>query len=59
MDIASGLAGLSLLGGDARIFSAAGIGLTVESRAVREAKAQFTLPETTPPWREAGSTSSI
>lgn len=59
MDIASGLAGLSLLGGDTRFFTASDGGLAIESRAVREARAQFTLPETTPPWREAASTSSI
>ncbi len=58
MNINSGLAGLTLLGADTSWFSASG-GLTIESRAVREAKAQFTLPETTPPWRQAGSTSSI
>ena len=59
MNINSGLAGLTLLGADTSWFSASSFGLTIESKAVREAKAQFTLPETTPPWREAGSTSSI
>lgn len=58
MNINSGLAGLTLLGADTSWFSASG-GLTIESKAVREAKAQFTLPETTPPWRQAGSTGSI
>ncbi|OYX51537.1 MAG: hypothetical protein B7Y97_05220 [Sphingomonas sp. 32-66-10] len=59
MNINSGLAGLTLLGADTSWYSTSGAGLTVESKAVREAKAQFTLPETTPPWREAGSTGSI
>lgn len=58
MNINSGLAGLTLLGADTSWFSASG-GLTIESKAVREAKAQFTLPETTPPWREAGPAGSI
>lgn len=59
MNINSGLAGLTLLGADTSWYSTSGAGLTVESKAVREAKAQFTLPETTPPWREAGSSGSI
>lgn len=59
MNINSGLAGLTLLGADTSWYSTSGAGLTVESKAVREAKAQFTLPETTPPWREAGATGSI
>lgn len=59
MSISSGLAGITLLGGDTSWFSSAGAGLTVESKAVRAAKAQFTLPETTPPWREAGPAGSI
>jgi len=59
MNISSGLAGINLLGGDTSWYSTSGAGLTIESKAVREAKAQFTLPETTPPWREAGATGSI
>ncbi len=59
MNISSGLAGLTLLGADTSWYSTTGTGLTVESKAVREAKAQFTLPETTPPWREASATGSI
>lgn len=52
------LAGLSLLTGQ----NMAGFGLgqiTVESRAVRLAKAQFTLPAVTPPWREKPSSASL
>jgi trimeric autotransporter adhesin len=47
-----GLVGLSLLSGS----NLGGLGVSqtpIESRAVRIAKAQYTLPEVTPPWREA------
>ena len=55
MNLSNSLAGLSLLtGGNA--FAGMGFGLSVESRAVRLAKAQFTTPETTPPWKEKPST---
>jgi len=53
--LSSGLAGLSLLTG-ADAFSAAAASLpTVETRAQRKAKAAFTTPETTAPWKEAPS----
>lgn len=52
-NIASGLAGLSLLG-NSNAFAGFGTALApVESRAVRVAKAQFTAPASTPPWRAA------
>ena len=55
MNIASGLAGLSLLGGDISLFSSVSA-TALESRAVREAKAQFTLPTTVPPWKSGRPT---
>ena len=58
MDIASGLTGLTLLGGNAGLFSAGSIyGGGIETRAVRDAKAQFKLPPTNPPWKQKGDTS--
>lgn len=53
-----GLIGLSLLSGS----NMAGLGLSpfkVEPRAVRVARAQFTLPEVTPPWREKPSSTPL
>ena len=51
IDTSNSLIGLSLLTGS----SLAGFGgsVRVESRAVRLAKAQFTLPPVTPPWKQA------
>jgi hypothetical protein len=56
INLSSGLAGLSLLTGS-NAFAALGYGsgLAVETRAARTAKAQFTAPESTPPWREASA----
>ncbi|GGO96999.1 hypothetical protein [Stakelama pacifica] len=63
MNINSGLAGLALLGGNSSLFSfgSGGLsgGLKIESRAVRNAREQFTLPETTPPWKMATATKSL
>lgn len=53
-DFSSSLVGLSLLSGE-NAFLTAGSAATVESRAVRVAKAQFTTPATTPPWKEAAT----
>ncbi|MFM9977382.1 MAG: hypothetical protein ACKVOP_04965 [Sphingomonadaceae bacterium] len=51
INMSNGLAALSVLGGG-NSFSGLGAAPAFETRAVRAAKAQFTLPPTTPPWRE-------
>ena len=52
INLSNSLAGLSLLTGS-NAFSGFGFGgsLGIETRAARVAKAQFTAPETTPPWK--------
>ncbi|NIJ20816.1 hypothetical protein FHS95_002508 [Sphingomonas naasensis] len=50
--------GLSLLTGDSSVFSLATNTIAYDSKAVRKAKAQFTLDATTPPWKEATKTNS-
>ncbi len=50
--ISNSLVGLSLLSGS-NGFAALGSTFRIESAAVRLAKAGFTLPETTPPWKQA------
>lgn len=52
LNLSSSLAGLSLITGE-NAFSALAAAATFESRAVRLAKAQFTTPDTTPPWKQA------
>lgn len=52
VNFSNSLAGLSLLTGDNSAFSLAAA-IPYESKAVRLAKAQFTLDPTTPPWKEA------
>jgi len=60
-NIAGGLAGLSLLTGNSTLLSGfySGTGTisasASDSLAVRKAKANFTLPSTTPPWKQASS----
>lgn len=49
----SAMTGLALLTGDSSLFTTGAV--TVETRAVRLARAQFTLPTVTPPWKEATS----
>lgn len=51
MNLTNGLIGYSLLTGSSALGAFGGTGLNFESRAVREAKAQFTLPETTAIWK--------
>ncbi|TGX54408.1 hypothetical protein E5A73_08805 [Sphingomonas gei] len=51
--------GLSLLTGDSSVFTTATTALAFESKAVRLAKAQFTLAESTPPWKETTKSTSI
>ncbi|MDV3457398.1 hypothetical protein RZN05_10425 [Sphingomonas sp. HF-S4] len=51
--------GLSLLTGDSSVFSFATNTVAFDSKAVRVAKAQFTLAETTPPWKEASKNTSV
>jgi hypothetical protein len=52
INLFNSLAGLSLLSGTNGYSAfAAGSGLSIETRAARIAKAQFTTPETTPPWK--------
>lgn len=55
--ISNSLVGLSLLTGSSAL-SSFGQSFKVESAAVRIAKAAFTLPETTPPWKEAGGSTT-
>jgi len=58
VNFSGSLTGLSLLTGDSSVFSTAFAAIPFDSKAVRVAKAQFTLAETTPPWKEATSTKS-
>lgn len=53
-----GIAGLSLLTGS-NLSGLAASQTPIESRAVRVAKAQFTLPPVTPPWREAATSTPL
>ncbi|WP_366926578.1 hypothetical protein [Sphingomonas sp. LM7] len=48
-----------MLTGDSSVFSLATSTIAFDSKAVRIAKAQFTLPETTPPWKEPAGNTSI
>lgn len=59
VNFSSSLMGLSLLTGDSSVFSMATSTISYDSKAVRVAKAQFTLDPTTPPWKEATKSSSI
>ncbi len=55
---ANGLAGLSLLTGN-NAFAVFGTGAAAtETRAVRTARALFTLPDTAPPWKDANPPSA-
>lgn len=58
VNISSGLIGLTLLSGNNSLgeFQSA---FKVESRAVRDAKAQFTLPQTRAPWLDAPASTSL
>ena len=58
VNFSGSLTGLSLLTGDSSVFSTAFAAIPFDSKAVRVAKAQFTLAETTPPWKEATSAKS-
>lgn len=58
-ELSSSLIGLSIMSGTNSFadFSAANSGApTIESKAVRVAKAQFTTAPTTPPWKETATT---
>jgi hypothetical protein len=55
INLSSGLAALSMLSGT-NSFTDLGASPATETRAVRAAKAQFTLAATTPPWKEQAST---
>ena len=57
INLSNSLAGLSLLTGS-NAFVGLGYGMTIESRAVRNAKAQFNTPAVTPPWKESGGSLS-
>lgn len=60
INLSNSLAGLSLLtGSNAYSGLAFGGGLTIETAAVRRAKAQFTTPATTPPWKAEPSSTPI
>ena len=56
VNLSSSLTGLSLLAGANAFTSSTAI--AYESKAVRTAKAAFTLAPTTPPWKEAASSLS-
>ena len=56
VNLSSSLTGLSLLSGTDAFSALSTSGFSIESRAVRIAKAAFTTEPTTPPWREAAST---
>ena len=56
VNLSSSLTGLSLLSGTDAFSALSTSGFTFESRAVRLAKAAFKTEPTTPPWREAAST---
>lgn len=58
VNLSGSLMGLSLLTGDSSVFTTAFTPIPFDSKAVRAAKKQFTLAETTPPWKEAPSTKS-
>lgn len=58
MNLSNGLIGLSVLSGS-NSFAGLGASLaTVETRAVRDAKALFTTPAVTPPWKTAAAPAS-
>lgn len=59
LNLNSSLAGLSLLTGTNSFatFSIGGVGY--ETLAVRRAKAAFTTPDSTPPWKQAGASGSL
>lgn len=59
VNFSNSMVGLSLLTGNGSIFAAASAGIPYESKAVRIAKAAFTAPETTPPWKLDGPTGSL
>lgn len=59
VNFSGSLMGLSLLTGDSSVFSFATNTVAFDSKAVRVAKAQFTLAETTPPWKEASKNTSV
>jgi len=59
VNFSGSLMGLSLLTGDSSVFSTATTAIAFDSKAVRTAKAQFTLADTTPPWKEATASTSI
>ena len=59
VNFSGSLMGLSLLTGDSSVFSTAFAAIPFDSKAVRVAKKQFTLAETTPPWKERPSTQSV
>lgn len=53
INLSNGLAGLSLLSGTNAYSSFSfGSGIAIETRAARVAKAQFTAPPSTPPWKQ-------
>jgi hypothetical protein len=58
INISNGLAALSMLSGTNSYADFAATPTDVETRAVRLAKAQFTLAATTPPWKDTTTSSS-
>jgi len=60
VSLSNSLAGLSMLSGSNDLFAQVNADTApLESKAVRIAKAQFTLPATIPPWKQAKTTTPV
>lgn len=59
MNISNGLIGLSMLSGSNSLLTFGGSFAAIETRAVRQAKALFTTPATTPPWKTAAPATPV
>ena len=55
INLSNSLIGLSILSGSNSFASGIGAAPVIESKAVRTAKALFTLKDTTPPWKTGSS----
>lgn len=59
INLSNGLIGLSVLSGTNSFLTFGTYSASFETRAVRQAKAQFTAPATTPPWKEPAPSTPI
>ncbi|MFT3977471.1 MAG: hypothetical protein QM688_10215 [Sphingomonas bacterium] len=59
INLSNSLIGLSILSGSNSFASGIGAAPVIESKAVRTAKALFTLKDTTPPWKTSSSPLSL